>query len=291
MVIVTGAAGRTGGEVVRLLSARGIRIRALVRDPSRTKGLTGPGVEVVVGDLSRPATLDPAFRGADKLFLVSSPDRDVETLHGNAIEAAKRAGVRQVVRLSARGAAQGSPYLLLRVHGDVDELLSRSGLSFTILRPHAFFQNTLMYAPTVTSEGVFYGASKDGAISMIDSRDVAVAAVAVLTGNGHSGRIYELTGREAISHSQIAERLSAVLERPVRYQEVHPDAAREGMRAVMAEWLADAYLDLSLSWTAAKDGELTEVFEKITGKKARTYDQFARDYVSAFGGVTKAVAG
>jgi uncharacterized protein YbjT (DUF2867 family) len=291
MVIVTGAAGRTGGEVVRLLSARGIRVRALIRDPERTKGLKGPGVEVVVGDLRRPATLDPAFRGANKLFLVSSPDPEVETLHGNAIEAAKRAGIRQIVRLSARGAAQGISNILLRVHGDVDEHLSRSGLSFTILRPGGFFQNTLMHAPTVSAEGVIYGLSKDGANAMIDNRDVALAAAAVLTGTAHSGRIYELTGPEAITPAQIAEKLSAAIERPVRFEEIPVDQARVELRAMLPQWLADAYVDLTLAWATGKDGEVSDGFERVTGKKPRPYEQFARDFAGAFGGAPKSVAG
>lgn len=289
MVIVTGAAGRTGGEVVRLLSSRGIRVRALVRDPARVKGLTGPGVEVVVGDLARPATLDPAFRGADKLFLVSSPALDVETLHGNALDAAKRTGIRHVVRLSARGAAQGCPQALLRVHGEVDENLSRSGLSFTILRSHEFFQNTLMQAATVAAEGVMYGPSKDAPLSRIDNRDVALAAVGVLTGNGHSGRVYDLTGSEAVSYTQVAEKLSAALDRPVRFEEVAPEQMKAGLRAVLPEWLADAYLDMVLSWSA-KDAEVSDAFERVTGKKARPYDHFARDFAGAFGGAPKAVA-
>ncbi len=289
MVIVTGAAGRTGGEVVRLLSTRGIRVRALVRDPARVKGLNGAGVEVVVGDLTRPATLDPAFRGANKLFLVSSPDPDVDTLHGNAIEAAKRTGIRHVVRLSAHSASQSSTPLLLRVHGEVDERLSRSGLSFTILRPHAFFQNTLFHAATVASDGVIYGAS-DGAIPMIDNRDVALAAAAVLTANGHSGRMYDLTGPEALTQTQVAEKLSVALDRPVRYMDVPPEAFREGLRGKLPEWLADAYLDLTLNYGSGRDCEMTDGFERITGKKPRPYDQFARDFASAFGGAPKAVA-
>ena len=289
MVIVTGAAGRTGGEVARLLSSRGIRVRALVRDPSRVKGLTGPGIEIVVGDLSRPHTLDAAFRGADKVFLVSSPALDVETLQGNAIEAAKRTGIRHIVRVSARGAAQTSPQVLLKVHGDVDENLSRSGLSFTILRPHAFFQNTLMGAASIAGEGIVYGLSGDVGLSMIDSRDVALAAAAVITGSGHSGRIYDLTGGTAITQTQVAESLSAVLERPIRFQEITPEQALAAFRSMLPEWLADGYVDLVRSW-GAKDGEVTDAFERVTGKKPRAFEQFARDYANAFGGVAKAVA-
>jgi uncharacterized protein YbjT (DUF2867 family) len=287
MVIVTGAAGRIGGEVVRLLSSRGIRVRAMVRDPKRVEGLKGPGVEVVVGDLSRPITLDPAFRGADKLFLVSSPDPDVETLHGNAIEAAKRTGIRHVVRISAIGAGQACPAMLLRVHGEVDEKLSRSGLSFTILRPHFFYQNTLMYAPTINTDGAIYGIWKDGAFGAIDLRDVAIAAATVLTGHGHSGRVYDLTGPEALTHDRFAQILSTALDRPVRYEDVPREAVREGLRGVLPDWLAEGYLDMAALFATGKLSELSDAYERVTGKKARPYEQFAKDFAGAFGGVEK----
>jgi uncharacterized protein YbjT (DUF2867 family) len=287
MVIVTGAAGRIGGEVVRLLSSRGIRVRALVRDPKRVEGLKGPGVEVVVGDLARPITLDPAFRGTDKLFLVSSPDPDVETLHGNAIEAAKRTGIRHVVRISSIGASQACPAMLLRVHGEVDEKLSRSGLSYTILRPHFFYQNTLMYAPTINADGAIYGIWKDGAFGAIDLRDVAIAAAAVLTSNGHSGRVYDLTGPEALTHERLAEILSTALDRPVRYEDVPREVVREGLRGVLPDWLAEGFLDMAALFATGKLSELSDAYERVTGKKARPYQQFAKDFAGAFGGVEK----
>lgn len=286
MVIVTGAAGKTGGEVVRLLSSRGIRVRALVRDPARTKGLAGPGVEIVVGDLAKPHTLDPAFRGADKLFLVSSPALDVETLHGNALEAAKRTGIRHVVRLSARGASQGAPSALIKVHGDVDENLSRSGLSYSILRPNYFFQNTLMSAATIAGQGTMFGVNGDRTLSMMDTRDIALAAVTLLTGNGHSGRVYELTGLSAISHRQVAEKLSAALDRPVGFEEITPDQARQGLSAIMPEWLVNAFLEMVGTWSDS-DAEITDAFERLTTKKPRPYEAFAKDYAGAFGGAPK----
>lgn len=287
MVIVTGAAGKTGGEVVRLLSSRGIRVRAMVRDASRTKGLTGPGIEVVVGDLSRPHTLDPAFRGGDKLFLVSSPDPDVETLHGNALEAAKRTGIRHVVRLSARGASQSAPCQLIKVHGDVDENLSRSGLSYSILRPNYFFQNTMMSAATIAGQGMMFGVNGERTLSMIDTRDVAQAAVTLLTGVSHSGRVYDLTGPAAISHVQVAAKLSAALDRPVQFTEVTPDQARQGLSATLPEWLVDAFLEMVGTWSD-KDADVTDVYERLTGKKPRAYEAFAKDYAGAFGGAPKA---
>jgi uncharacterized protein YbjT (DUF2867 family) len=283
MVIVTGAAGRTGGEVVRLLSARGIRVRALVRDAQRIKGLNGPVVEVAVADLARPGTLDPAFRGGDKLFLVSSPDPEVATLHGNAIEAAKRAGIKQIVRLSAYGASPQSPWLLLRVHGDADEHLSRSGISFTILRAQSFFQNTLFYADSIVAEATIYAAAKDGSVGMIDSRDVAQAAATILVSGGHSGRVYDLTGPETLSHAQLAVKLSAVLGREIKYVDIPREAAREALLLRMPEWLVDGYLDVVGTWGSGKFSDLTDAFERVTGKKPRGFDQFAKDYARAFG--------
>src|SRR5512138_1076143 len=121
MILVTGAAGNTGGEVVRQLAAKGIRARALIRNPEKAKNFSGPGVETVVADLEKPPTLDPALKGVDKVYLASSPDPRVGLLHGNLIESAKRAGVKQIVRLSAIGATTNHPAQLLKWHGEVDE--------------------------------------------------------------------------------------------------------------------------------------------------------------------------
>jgi len=284
MIVVTGATGKTGSEVVRLLTARGIRVRALVRDPEKAKTIKGPGLEVAVGDLEKPGTLDPAFKGADRLFLMSSPDPRVGDLHGNAIEAAKRSGVKHVVRLSAYAASTQTSARLLRVHGDVDEHLSRSGLSFTILRPQSFFQNFLYAARPIAAQGKFFATVKDGAIGMIDVRDVALAASAVLTSDTHSGRIYEFTGPEALTYKACAERLSEITGRAIEYVDVPPEAARAGMLAAgLSEWIADGLLELHAITASGKAAGLSDAFERVTQKKARPFDAFARDYANAFG--------
>lgn len=285
MIVVTGATGATGGEVVRLLAAKGIRVRALARDPGRMKRPGGPGVEVVAGDLEKPLTLDPAFRGADKIYLVSSPAASQAALHANAIESAKRAGVKQVVRQSVIGSSAASANPLLRVHGEADDRLSRSGLSFTILRPNFFFQNTLAHAGAIASSGVIQAPAQDGRVSMIDCRDVAAAAVSILTSETHSGRLYDLTGPRAIGYGEIAEMIGAAIGKPVRYEDAPPAAARAGMLAMgMDEWLADALLDLMATWPAGRYAGVTEYVEKITGKKPRTFEDFARDYAASFRG-------
>ncbi|HEU4724186.1 MAG TPA: SDR family oxidoreductase [Candidatus Eisenbacteria bacterium] len=291
MILVTGAAGTTGSEVVRLLAAKGVRVRALVRNPEKGKQFHGPGVEVVVADLDKPLTLDPALKGVDKVFLVSSPDPRVGVLHGNVIESAKRAGVKQIVRLSAVQAAANSPSQLLKWHGEVDERLSRSGLSYVILRPHFFMQNLLGMRATIQSEGKIYVPMKEGKISLIDARDIAATAAAILTSEGHSGRVYELTGPEALSFTKIAEKIGAAIGRPVQYVDVPPDAAREGFAAAgYPAWLADGLTEMFVHFSAGTSADLSGSVEKLTGKKPRAFDVFAKDFAGVFAGKVAAEA-
>lgn len=291
MILVTGAAGTTGSEVVRLLAGKGIRVRALVRNPDKAKLFHGPGVETAVADLEKPATLDPALKGVDKVFLVSSTDPRVGLLHGNLIESAKRAGVKQIVRLSALGAAPNAPSQLLKWHGEVDERLSRSGLSYVILRAHFFMQNLLASRAGIQSEGKLYAPAKEGKISPIDARDISAVAAAVLTSEGHSGRIYELTGPEALTHAKIAEKIGEAIGRPVQYVDVPPDAAREGMIAAgYPAWLAEALVELYSYFATGAAADVSGNVEKLTGKKPRPLEVFAKDFAGIFAGKIPAEA-
>jgi len=291
MILVTGAAGTTGSEVVRQLSARGTRVRALVRNPDKAKNFSGPGVETVVADLEKPSTLDAALKGVDKVYLVTSPDPRVGLLHGNLIESAKRAGVKQIVRLSAFGAAPHSPVQFIKWHGEVDERLSRSGLSFAILRPSFFMQNLLGSRAAIQNEGTIYMPMKEAKISPIDARDIASVATAVLTSEGHSGRIYELTGPTAVTFAQIAAAIGSAIGRPVKYVDVPPDAAREGaIAAGWPVWMADGFVEMMSAFATGGAADVTGTVEKLTGKKPRTIEAFAKDYASVFAGRVAAEA-
>ena len=291
MILVTGAAGTTGSEVVRILAAKGTRVRALVRNPEKGKQFHGPGVEVVVADLEKPLTLDPALKGVDKVFLVTSPDPRVGILHGNLIESAKRAGVKQIVRLSSVQASPNSPSQFLKWHGEVDERLSRSGLSYVILRAHYFMQNLLMMRGTILTEGKMYVPMKEGKLSTIDARDIAATAAAILTSEGHSGRVYELTGPEALSFGKMAEKLGAALGRPVQYVDVPPEAARGGLAAAgYPAWLVDGLTEMYVHFSAGGAADLSGSVEKLTGKKPRGFDVFAKDFAGIFAGKVAAEA-
>ena len=285
MILVTGAAGTTGSEVVRQLAGKGIRVRAMVRNPEKAKNFSGPGVETVVADLEKPMSLDPALKGVDKVYLCSSPDPRVGVLHGNLIESAKRAGVKQIVRLSAVAASTSVPAQLLKWHGEVDEKLSRSGLSYAILRPHFFMQNLFGFRNSIQSDGAIYGCFRDGKVGVIDTRDVAASAVGVLTSEGHSGRVYELTGPEALSMTQVAESLGRGLGRPVKYVDVPPEAVQANcIAAGWPVWLADNFVEMVGYFAGGAAQDLTGTVEKLTGKKPRSVETFAKDFASAFSG-------
>jgi uncharacterized protein YbjT (DUF2867 family) len=285
MILVTGAAGTTGSEVTRLLASKGVRIRALVRDPEKAKRFPGGSVETVVADLEKPMTLDPALKGVDKVFLVSSVDPRMSLLHGNVIDASKRAGVKQVVRLSVLGASPNSPARFLKWHGEIDERLSRSGLSYSLLRPHSFMQNLLHARGSIQSDGAIYYPAKEGRIAPIDARDIAACAAAVLTSEGHSGRIYDLTGPESLSYAEIAATIGKAIGREVSYVDVPPEAAREAMLGMgFPEFVADGLIELMALYGAGTYADVTQTVEKLTNVPPRTLASFAKDFAGVFSG-------
>ena len=281
MILVTGATGKTGRELVKLLSSHRARYRVFARNADKAKAQLGNGVEVVAGDLERPDSLEAAMKGVERLFLLSSPDPGSPVLQRNALEAAKKAGVSYIVKMSAVDADPASDSRFLRLHGEMEAALVKSGLTYTCLRPHSFMQNTLGFAPTISSQGAFY-TPPSAAIPVVDVRDVAAVACSVLLENGHEGKTYLITGPEKLTYSQMGEKIEAAIGKPVRHVEVPPDAARAGMLGVgMPEWIVGGLLEL---YAHLGGEQVTRVTEQIAGKKPLTFDQFAVDHAAVFRG-------
>ena len=216
-VLVTGATGNTGSGLVPKLREAGVEVRAFVRDEAEAQALKDIGVEVVLGDLDRPETIGPAVEGIDKIYLLTWNGPTQEQQAKNVINAAVKAGNPHIVRHSM----WGSPKSRIVQQGDrVDEALKSSGLPWTLLKPTFFMQNTMMAAQTIKSDGVIYWDTGDGKLGMIDVRDIVDAAYAVLTGSGHEGKSYILTGPEAISMHDVAKTFSRVLGKDVKYVNV-----------------------------------------------------------------------
>ena len=286
-ILVTGATGNVSSGLIPELTAKGASVRALVHDAAKAQGLRDQGVEVIIGDLDKPETLDAAFSGVDKVFLVTAPNPAQVTQASNAIAAAKRAGSPYVVRLSA-GALDTKPDAPARVtrqHAEIDAELIASGLAYTILQPHGFMQNTLMAAGTVASDGAVYMPMKDGKLGMIDVRDIVDVAAKVLTEDGHQGKTYGLTGPASISFHDVAAGLSKALGKDVKYVDVPLEAGREAMVGMgLSEWMADAMTEYSKAFSEGLGDFTTSDVQELTGHPARSFETFARDFAQAFSG-------
>ena len=292
-ILVTGATGNVAGALMPTLANLGADVRALVRDESKAKELKDAGIEVVVGNLEEPHTLDAAFRKVDKVFLITPPNPNQVIQAKNGIQAAKRSGSPIIVRLSA-GAVKGMPGALPRVsgqHAEIDGELRASGVPYTILKPHFFMQNTMMAAQTVAWEGVVYMAFKDGKVGMIDVRDIAEVAAKILTEDGHQGKEYMLTGPASISFHDVAAKLSKVLGKEVRYVDVPLEAARDAMLGMgLSEWFADALGEYTTAFSDGYGDMVTGDVEEIIGRAPRSYETFVHDFAGVFRGAARQAA-
>ena len=282
MILVTGATGKVGQEVVRQLAASDVPVRALVRDPLRASHIRLPGVEIVVGDLSKPETLEGPLSGADRVFLLSPPDPDQVALQGNLIEAARRSGARHIVKVSVAGGPDSGTQLG-RWHWSTEKQLEASGLAFTFLRPVWYMQELLTFLPTIAASGSFQLPMGTGAVAVVDTRDVAAVAVCALTESGHDRKIYDLTGPEALSFDEMADELSLATGKKISYVHVPPDYARKQLAALgVPRWLADDMIVLCASFREGYGAAVSPAVREVTKRPARSFGVFARDYASAF---------
>jgi uncharacterized protein YbjT (DUF2867 family) len=285
MILIVGATGLVGSATLRQLTARGVPVRALVRSAEKASTLAGPGVETVIGDLEQPASLDAALDGVTRALLISPlHPRQVEW-QGNVVEAARRAGAVQIVKLSGLGTALDSPLRSGRWHAQTERHIADAGLPWTYLHPPFFMQNLLRSAAAIAAQGVLVASMQAGQIAIVDARDVAAVAVAALTSDGHVDKTYTITGPEALSFQEVAQKLAAATGRSVTYQDV-PLAAmrREMVAAGLPAWLIEVRMEFA---TALRDGyaaAVTDTMQVVTGQSARTFDAFAREHAALFRG-------
>lgn len=282
MILITGATGPNGMEILKLLSRSGVPCRALTRNPQKVGILADlPGVEIAQGDLARPESLALALQEIDRALLCSSVGPELPELQGNFVQAAKRAGVRYVVKFSGMGADVHSEWRFLRWHGEAEKELENSGLAFTHLQPNQFMQVYLRFKDTIASQGKFYAASKDSQVSPVDVRDIAAVAVAVLTGTGHEGKTYVITGPEALTYEQVADKISAAIGKKVTYVDVPPEAAKKALLDGGApEWFAEGQMEQFRFRWQGKQSRVTSTIAEVAKKKPTTIDEFAREHAS-----------
>jgi uncharacterized protein YbjT (DUF2867 family) len=286
MILVTGATGLNGKDIVRRLSARGVAVRALLRNPGKAGELASfPKVEIVEGDMARPETLAGPLQGVDRAMLISSSVPDMLEVQSSFIIAAGKAGVKHIVKLSGIMPELDSPFRFARMHAEIERRLEASGLAFTHLRAGEFMPSYFRQVPSIVAKGAFFLPMEDAKIASIDVGDIAEAAVAALTGSGHEGKIYPLTGPEALSMAEVAEKLSVATGKTIRYINVAPeDARRAQLAAGVPPFLADALAELFAERRRGKEAQASPVIGTIIGRRATSFDEFATRNAPIFRG-------
>jgi uncharacterized protein YbjT (DUF2867 family) len=276
MFLVTGSTGSTGRALVELLAGSGNAVRALVRDPAKAASLAMPNVEVVVGDLAIPQSVQRALEGVDKAYLLSAAHPQQVQLHANFIRAAMRSNVRHIVRHSVRGAAADSAVKICRWHAASQQELEESGIAWTHLQPVYNMQNLLKLARGIRTQRVLFAPMRQAALSMVDARDVAAVAAAILTSCGHEGKTYLVTGPEPLSFADAAVQLSQTLDMPVRYVDAAAEDARHALLKMgMPEWYVDDLLGFYAWYGSGAGAAVSNAVPQLTGKPGRTFRDFA----------------
>lgn len=285
MILVIGATGTAGREVIRQLTSAGVRTRAFIRNPAKGISVKSSLVEIAVGDFNSLQSIQRALDGIDKTYLATPSDPRQVEWEGSVVRAARESNVQYIVKLSTLGADTSSPLSMSRWHGEAEVIIENSGIPYTFLRSHNFMQNTLSLAPSFVSENVIRAPLKNGRVSMVDARDIATAAATLLIRSEQPERIYRITGLEALSYRDVADKISTVLGKTIRFLSISYDEARQAMLSVgTPDWLADDLILLYRHFEEGQGARITDDFMRLTGRPATTFDQFVRDYADIFRG-------
>jgi uncharacterized protein YbjT (DUF2867 family) len=277
MILVIGATGTVGRLVARQLTARGEQVRALVREPDTARQRLGDRIGYVVGDLDRPRSLAPALAAANRVFLLTRQSDRQPDQERAVVDAAVRAGVRHLVKLSVFRADERSPLQIARQHALTERIVRESGLGYAIVRPVFFMQNL----PGMIRDGAIRTAAEDGRVAMVDVRDVAAVAVDALTSYGNEGRTYTVTGPQAVTFDTAAATLSRETGDPVRHVHVAPDQVRAALeRTGIPAWFARDMARLQSMLADGYEDVVTDDVRTVTGTAPHTLAEFCRDLVS-----------
>jgi uncharacterized protein YbjT (DUF2867 family) len=278
--LITGATGDVGSKVVKHLLQRGNRPRVFVRSAQKAQALFGQRVDIFVGDLAQPATLQPALEGVDELFLVNSGPQI--PIHDElAAKAAKAAGVRHLVKLSSMDVQHG---LAIGAWHELGEAAVRaSGISFTFVQPTGFMSNLLAWARPIKTERVVRASTGEGKRAFIHSEDIAAVATAALTTREYDGESLPITGPEALTFAQATATIGSAIGKRLTFQPISDDEARHRYSAISGS-VAETEAHVSL-WRAIREGRLagvTDNVQRILGRKPIPLEQWAIENATAF---------
>lgn len=286
-ILVTGATGTVGSEVVRQLSTKGETVKAAARSANDTTFSHLNGVQTVQLDLNSTGKFASAFQGVDKLFLLTPLQSNMVDLTSNLVNEAKNAKIKHIVKQSVMGADAEPGITASRLHRQAEKIIEESEIPFTFLRPNDFMQNFVnFYSPTIKNKNAIYLPAEDAKVSFVDVRDIAAVAVKTLTEDGnnrHNGKAYTITGPEALSYYQVAEILSNATGKKINYVNVSEEATRLGLKDMgWDDWLISTTLQFFDLYRKGYASQVTSAVEEVTGKKPISFSHFTKDYAQVF---------
>lgn len=287
MILLTGATGKTGGAAAKHLAEAGVKARVITRDATRGAPLAALGHELAIGDVADGAFLQQAMQGVSRAFLLLPNTEPQGRMEAAFTDAAKRAGVRQIVKLSSIEAHAGIGARVPEMHAASEAYIKASGVPWTMVKPNFFMQTLLAAAAGVKARGELSMPMGAANISMVDCRDVGAVVAKTLLEAGHEGQNYKLTGPESVSLADVAARMSAIFGKPVRYTDPPLAAYRDILlKALPDTWRVDAVCEI-FATTARGERSIetvTDTLPKLLGRPAGTLDVFLGQMKAAFAG-------
>lgn len=285
MILITGATGKTGGAVARELAAHNIPIRVLVRNAEKGAALKDLGAEIAVGDMADKAAVSEALKGADKAVLIMANGEDQLTMEKQFTDCAVAAGVKHLVKLSSMESTRGTTKPIPAMHVASEEHIRASGMNWTMIRPTFFTQNFLNAARTIKASDEIVLALGNAVVAPTDIRDVAEVIRLVLTDDAHLNKSYNLTGPEALSLAQAAEKFSSVLGREIRYVAQPVEDFRKVLTQVgLPEWRVNAVCDEFKLLGDKTSMDTTDTIQQVLGRAPTSVEQFVKDHIGIYQG-------
>jgi uncharacterized protein YbjT (DUF2867 family) len=282
-ILITGATGTVGTQLAIKLNALQIPFRAMVRKAGNEllKGL--PYAEIVTADMANKESLAMALKGIEKAFLLTDSSEHAEQLQLNFVNAANKAGVQHIVKLSQLAAEAQSPVRFLRYHAKVENSIKALGFTYTFLRPNLYMQGFLALKDYIKNDGKFYAAVGDAGVSLVDVRDIAAVAASALTEAGHENKIYNITGEGSLTHYQLAQIFSTVLGKEVTFIDVSPEQMEAALQAAgFPEWQLGGLIEDYAHYARGEAAQVYNTVQEVTGIPAISFEQFVKDHKALF---------
>lgn len=284
MILITGATGRTGKEAAQQLVAKGVRVRALVRNPAKAAALQAAGVELAPGDAGDAEAVRRALEGVSGIAIILPNGENQLALEKQLATLAAEAGVAHIVKVSSVESVPDAPNPVHRTHWESEEHIRSLGKAWTMVRPSFYLQNFLSNAATIKAEGKFYYPFGDkGAAVLMDSRDAGFFVAHVLSTPGHANKSYDITSHDLLSFHQVAEVFTQELGRRIEYVPQDPAAYKAFLgRFVTSKWHLDAVCDIFAEISRGYVSRTTNTFAEVTGREPISLAQFIREHIQVF---------